>query len=115
MHKRHLLTDRSLKFDGKGLHKTENCAFLGVGDSSLLHFLVEMFYSPSMKVTEGINLALYLVQKAEDYIDGCGGPIDLGVMDWTDDSCRMLSQEEIATRIKRMERREGSLTKIMLK
>jgi 20S proteasome alpha/beta subunit len=106
---------RSLRFDGKGLHRSENVSFLGVGDSSLLRYLVDMLYIPDMGPNDAINLAIYLVRKAEDYVDGCGGPIDLGIMDCGDDSCRMLSQDEIDTRLKRMEKQEGLLRDLILK
>jgi 20S proteasome alpha/beta subunit len=105
----------SFKFDGKGLHKSENYSFLGAGDSSVLRYLIEMLYSPEMKVESGINLALYLVQKAEDYIDGCGGPIDLGVMDWSDESCRMLAPEKIEEKLRSMEKQEPLMADLILK
>jgi len=105
----------SFKFDGKGLHKSENYSFLGAGDSSVIRYLVEMLYSPEMTVESGINLALYLVQKAEDYIDGCGGPIDLGVMDWSDESCRMLPEDKIEGKLKAMEKQEALLADLILK
>jgi 20S proteasome alpha/beta subunit len=103
-----------LKFDGKGLHKADNYGFLGVGDSALLRFLAETLYLTDLSEDEGMNLAIYLIQKATDYIDWCGGPIDVGFMNWAQE-CVMLPQDEIQRRIKSMEKQESKLTDLIIR
>jgi 20S proteasome alpha/beta subunit len=104
-----------LKFDGKGLHVADDYNFLGVGDSSLLRFLAEAMYSKQMNNTDAVNLAIYLVRKAEKYIDGCGGPIDAAILHWGDEICEMLSNAEVQDRIKQMERQETALTDLIVR
>jgi len=47
---------------------------LGVGDSSVLRFLSDLFLSEEMTIQQGLVLACYMVAKAKTYIAGCGGP-----------------------------------------
>ncbi len=54
---------------------------IGVGDSSVLRFLSDLFVRPRMTIIEGVVLACYMVSKAITYIDGCGGPIQTTVLD----------------------------------
>lgn len=54
---------------------------LGVGDSSILRFLADVFVRPYMSIIEGIALACYMVSKAIVYIDGCDGPLQTVVLD----------------------------------
>jgi 20S proteasome alpha/beta subunit len=62
-----------LKFDGKGLHTADNFSLLGVGDSALIHYLIDAMCSPTQSIQEAINLSIYLASKAKQYIDHVGG------------------------------------------
>jgi len=69
-----------MKFDGKAIHGTHGFNCLGVGDSSLISFLSEALYRPELTVQQGIRLAVYLVSKANRYIDKCGGGPDIATL-----------------------------------
>ena len=62
-----------LKFAGKGLHTAEGCEILGVGDSSLIRFISSNVYSPEITIHEATVLAIYIVRKAKDTLEYCGG------------------------------------------
>ena len=103
-----------LKFDGKSLQLADDFNFLGVRDSALFRFLADILYSTEMNVTQGSALASYLASKAERYIDGCGGPIDLTILMHKQSDCAMLSQEEIRSRIQEMEEQESLFTDLIV-
>lgn len=97
-----------IKFDGKGLHTADDLSFLGVGDSSLVHFLADALYSDKMTTKEAADLGIYIVHKAEQYVDHCGGPIDVLLVNESC-SCSLLSEMEIQEKIKKMEAQEAYL------
>jgi 20S proteasome alpha/beta subunit len=102
-----------LKFDGKGLHKADDFNYLGIGDSSLIRYLAKTHYSETLDIDAGLNLGIYLVRKAEQHIDHCGGPIDITYLaDW-DDSCTFMPEEEVEKRVKEMEKQERLLTNLL--
>lgn len=103
-----------LKFDGKAVHVARHFECLAFGDSSLVRFLAEKLYARTLDVKAGMDLAIYLVKKAEDYIDGCGGPIDVAALEPTDRSYRRLSQSFIQQRIAKMEAQEKLLTGLLI-
>lgn len=50
---------------------------LGVGDSSLVRYLVESFVTSRMGVHHYLPLLIYVMHQAKKYIEGCGGPTDV--------------------------------------
>jgi hypothetical protein len=73
-----LSTPWLIVFDGKEVFKApEGIQIIGAGDTSLIHYLSERLYRLDMTTDQGIALGGYLVKKATQYIDGCGGPIDV--------------------------------------
>jgi 20S proteasome alpha/beta subunit len=60
--------------------ESEIAECLGVGDSSIIRFLADLFVRPGMTVLQGTVLACYMVSKATTYIDGCDGPIQATVV-----------------------------------
>ena len=50
---------------------------LGVGDSSLVRYLVESFATPRMGVRHYLPLLIYVMHQAKKYVEGCGGPTDV--------------------------------------
>jgi hypothetical protein len=69
-----------LKFDGKALHVVGEPEILGVGDSALIRYLMGALYYANSTVDYGENLAIYLVSKANEHIDKCGGGPDVVVL-----------------------------------
>ena len=67
-------------FDGKSVHAALPFNYLGIGESSLIRFLAQKLYTTKIDIRVGVDLGAYLIKKAEDYIDGCGGPIDVVTM-----------------------------------
>jgi 20S proteasome alpha/beta subunit len=61
-------------FSGQGLHWEDGIKFLGIGDSSLMKYLSDALYEKSISVEQGQKLAVYMVTKAKQCIDHCGGP-----------------------------------------
>jgi 20S proteasome alpha/beta subunit len=64
-------------FTGKGLYAIQAYEFVGAGDSSLLRFLVERLHRADLPVSRALHLGAYLLGRAKDYVDGCGGPSDM--------------------------------------
>jgi 20S proteasome alpha/beta subunit len=104
-----------IKFDGKGLQYADDYNFLGIGESSLLRFLAEKMYSSDMNMYDAANLAIYFVQKAKDYIDGCGGPTDIAMLTEKSGLCETLSQVAIQNIIQQMEGQESQLTDLIVR
>jgi 20S proteasome alpha/beta subunit len=65
------------KFDGKWLHSANGFDCLGVGDSSLIRYLSHTLYSLDMAAEDGAKVAVYLVSKANKYVDKCSGGPDI--------------------------------------
>ena len=105
-----------LKFDGKGLHKADNYNLLGIGHSSLLRFLTETIFHPhELSTPEVINLAVYCAWKASQFIDGCGGWIDVVVLEALNTSCKTISAEDIQRRVSVMKKQESLLFDFILR
>lgn len=104
-----------LKFDGKAVHVARDFEYLGFGDSSLIRFLADSLYTKHLTVSTGMDLAIYLVKKAEDYIDGCGGPIDVISLEPVDRSCKRLAQHYIQDRLRKMEGQEKLLLDLLIR
>jgi hypothetical protein len=70
-----------LGFRGKGIYPImDELGVICAGDSSLIRYLsknIELFWQTS---SDGVATATYLLKRAEDYIDGCKGPMDVVVL-----------------------------------
>jgi 20S proteasome alpha/beta subunit len=81
---------------------SDGFACIGIGDSALIRHLSTRFLHQHRKLNFGVGLALYMVKKAEDHIDGCGGPSDLlilrtgGNYKWIQDTQITKMEAEIA-------------------
>lgn len=67
-------------FDGHGLHRAEGFSYLGLADSSLIRFIADAVYSPSISTKLGTRLGIYMIEKAKHYLDHCGGATDVMVI-----------------------------------
>jgi 20S proteasome alpha/beta subunit len=104
------------KFDGRGLHKVNNFSYLGIGECSLIRFLSDKLYSSQLDTQTGAALGAYLVKKAEQYIDGCGGPIDVVVLDNSlGDDCEWLPESSVQTAIQKIEHQESGLADLLIR
>jgi 20S proteasome alpha/beta subunit len=99
-------------YDGQaGFNVAGEFEILGAGESSLIRYL-KGAYSHQDSIEAGIDLGIYLVHQAGEFIPGCKGidvySITSGQWDW-------LTQEEIATRLAPMKIRQSqNLRKIIL-
>jgi 20S proteasome alpha/beta subunit len=59
---------------GSLVRPAEKAECLGVGDSSVLRFIADVFLRYDITIRQGLTLGCYMVAKARTYIDGCGGP-----------------------------------------
>jgi 20S proteasome alpha/beta subunit len=48
-------------------------AAIGIGDSSLVRYLVGRFWKVRMSIEQALLLAVYIVNQAKEYVDKCGG------------------------------------------
>lgn len=104
-----------LKFDGKAVHVARNFEYLAWGESSLIRFLSDKLYSTEITTKSGVDLGIYLVKKAEDYIDGCGGPIDVVVLEPVERSYKKFSQSFVEERLRKMEAQERLLGDLLIR
>lgn len=104
-----------LKFDGRALHKADDFNLLRTGNSSLIRFLSDNLYDPAIDMETGISLAAYIVQKAERYIDWCGGAIDIVTIPKTEGVCNWIPAEEAQRRAEKMEGQESLLADLILR
>ena len=103
-----------MKFGGKGVYVARDFEYLAYGDSSLVRFLGDKLYTKTFTVKQGMDMAIYLVKKAEDYIDGCGGPIDVYGLEPVDRSVKRFSQKYIQERLSKMEGQEKLLRSLLI-
>ena len=99
-------------FDQGAMHRAAGIACVGAGELSLIRYLAENLYSPSMTLESAKNLGIYLIAKAAQYVSGVGAPMDAVVIaghqpEWLGDS-------EIKEREAAMLAREKSLLKQIL-
>jgi 20S proteasome alpha/beta subunit len=104
-----------LKFDGRALHAADNFNCLGVGNSPLIRFLSDTLYSPDIDLKTGVALAAYFIRKAEQYIDWCGGPIDVVTIEDYEDFCQWIPEDEITQKIEQMEKEEKLISRLLLR
>lgn len=77
-------TPALLKFNGssKALCTVTGIELLGSGDSALLRYLSHALYKEGeTDLSFGIPSALYMIDQAKSYVEGCGGPTDLLIIE----------------------------------
>ena len=98
-------------FDG-AMHRARSIACVGAPESSLIRYLADNLYSPSMNLEAAKNLGIYLISKAAQYVRGVGAPIDAVVV--TGHQPEWLGDTEIKQREAAMLAREKALLKQIL-
>jgi 20S proteasome alpha/beta subunit len=85
---------------------------IGCGDTSLIRYLGDRLHSPEMPINEGVGLGAYLIKKATQYIDYCGEPIDVLVIN--ESGIREAKREEVTASIQKMESQEDFLSTLLV-
>ena len=96
-------------FDQGAMHRAGAITCVGAGESSLVRYLAENLYSPSMTLEAAKNLGIYLISKAAQYVNGVGAPMDAVVI--AGHQPEWLGDTEIKEREAAMLAREKSLLK----
>jgi 20S proteasome alpha/beta subunit len=100
-------------FDGKEVFRAKNGVnIIGCGDTSLIQYLSDQLYRPSLTLKQGIALGAYLIKKATQYVDGCGEPID--VLCGSDFGIGIEQQESILDKIQAIEAQEDFLFTLLV-
>jgi 20S proteasome alpha/beta subunit len=99
-------------FDQGAMHRAAGITCVGAGESSLIRYLAENLYSPSMSLEAAKNLGIYIISKAAHFVSGVGAPIDAVVL--TGHQPEWLGDTEIKQREAAMLAREKSLLKQIL-
>jgi 20S proteasome alpha/beta subunit len=99
-------------FDQGAMHRASAITCVGAGESSLIRYLAENLYSPSMTLEAAKNLGIYLISKAAQFVQGIGAPIDAIVI--AGHQPEWLGDTEIKQREAAMLAREKSLLKQIL-
>ncbi len=69
-----------LEFRGKGIQAISEFGVICAGDSSLVRYLAKQIDFDWQGTNEGVVAAAYLLKRAEEFIDGCHGPMDIIVL-----------------------------------
>jgi 20S proteasome alpha/beta subunit len=93
------------KFDGRSIHSAYGFSCLGVGDSSLISYLSKALFHSDLTIREGIRIAVYLVSKANEFIDKCGGGPDIATLNH-EGTIGALGQTQVAEMCTAMESAE---------
>lgn len=99
-------------FDRGAMHRAKGVTCVGASESSLIRYLADNLYSPSMNLEAAKNLGIYLIAKAAQYVNGVGAPIDAVVV--TGHQPEWLGDTEIKQREAAMLSREKALLKQIL-
>jgi len=71
-----------LGFRGKGIYPImDDLGIICAGDSSLIRYLskhIDLFWEST---GSGVAAAVYLLKRAEEFVDGCKGPMDLIILE----------------------------------
>jgi 20S proteasome alpha/beta subunit len=94
------------------VHRATGITCVGAGESSLIRYLADSLYSPSMSLEAAKNLGIYLISKAAQYVNGVGPPIDAIVI--AGHQPEWLGDTEIKQREAAVLAREKSLLKQIL-
>jgi 20S proteasome alpha/beta subunit len=102
-----------LSFDGQAVHAVRGTAVLGCGgDTSIVRFLCDRLYDPSLNCIAGARIGAYLVKKATQYVDGCGEPIDVMIL--SGPKVIKLEAEEVTRSLELMESQEKYLFTLLV-
>jgi 20S proteasome alpha/beta subunit len=108
-------------FDRKSFREADDLLYLGVGESSVSRYLkdrlspteYEKLCGQDYPLERKIDLAIYLIEQAKNYVDGCGGPTNLVILqdggDW-----RWLTEEEVEGRMVKMRIKEKDALRSIL-
>jgi len=99
-------------FEQGAMHRAKAITCVGAPESSLIRYLADNLYSPSMDLEAAKNLGIYLISKAAQYVHGVGAPIDAVVV--TGHQPEWLGDTEIKQREAAMLAREKALLKQIL-
>ena len=99
-------------FDQGAMHRASAITCVGAGESSLIRYIAENLYSPSMTLEAAKNLGIYLISKAAQFVKGVGAPIDAIVI--AGHQPEWLGDTEIKQREAAMLAREKALLKQIL-
>jgi len=99
-------------FDRGAMHRAVGITCVGAGELSLVRYLAENLYSPTMTLESAKNLGIYLIAKAAQYVSGVGAPMDAVVI--AGHQPEWLGDTEIKEREAAMLAREKSLLKQIL-
>jgi 20S proteasome alpha/beta subunit len=67
-------------FDRGAMYRSKGFVCVGAGECSLVRYLGDNLYSPSMKLEAAKNMGIYLIAKAAQFVEGVGHPIDAVVL-----------------------------------
>jgi 20S proteasome alpha/beta subunit len=67
-------------FERGAMRRTGGFVLLGGGESSMVRYLADNLYSPSISMEMAKSLGIYLIAKAAQYMGGVGAPIDVVVV-----------------------------------
>jgi 20S proteasome alpha/beta subunit len=99
-------------FDRGAMHRSAGITSIGAGESSLIRYLADNLYWPSIHLEAAKNLGIYLISKAAQYVSGVGAPIDAVVV--TGHQPEWLGDTEIREREAAMLGREKALLRQLL-
>jgi 20S proteasome alpha/beta subunit len=69
------------QFRGKGIIPImDELGVICVGDSSLIRYLSTNFELFWQSLSDGVATATYLLKRAEEFVDGCSGPMDVIIL-----------------------------------
>jgi hypothetical protein len=66
-----------LKTWESSVHEVSVCDYVGAGDGAFLRYLSGLLLTQRVNLRIGSVIASYLVGKAKELVDGCGGETDL--------------------------------------
>ena len=99
-------------FEQGAMHRAKAITCVGAPESSLIRYLADNLYSPSMDLEAAKNLGIYLISKAAQYVQGVGAPIDAVVV--TGHQPEWLGDTEIKQREAAILAREKALLRQIL-
>jgi 20S proteasome alpha/beta subunit len=85
---------------------------VGCGDTSLIRFLADKLRAPDMTGDHAVGLAAYLVKKATQYVDLCGEPIDVILVNGSNN--RAIPPEETTPLVAAIEAQEEYLPTLLV-
>jgi hypothetical protein len=109
-------------FDEKSFREVDDLIYLGVGESSITRYLkdrmspteYERMTGQGYSLERQIDLAIYIVEQAKNYVDGCGGPTNVVVLPEGKNSWDWLEEKEIESRVSKMRLREQQALRSIL-